>query len=472
MGQPMKKNDAKMLQVISPVDGSVYLERPYHDWATVDAALTLAKKAQKTWRKTPMAERQEYMRKFLAYMLENADKIGEELTWQMGRPLSQTPFEIKGGFAERINYVIDLAPRALADIVPSDAREGFKRFIRREPVGVVAVISPWNYPYLTAVNAIVPALLAGNVVVLKHSFQTPLVGDRFAAGFKAAGLPEGVFQHFDLTDEDTQKLTEDARVDFVNFTGSVRVGHIVQKAVSNRFASCGLELGGKDPAYVREDADLKNAVENLVDGAFFNSGQCCCGVERIYVHEKLYDQFVADFAKLASEYKLGNPTQEGINLGPMVRAEQADFVRGQIADAVKQGAKALVDESKFPASKPGTPYLAPQVLVDVDHSMGVMTEESFGPVVGIMKVKSDEEAIKLMNDSKYGLTVSLWTKDADAAEKIGDELETGTVFLNRCDYVDPGLPWTGVKDSGRGASMSVIGFEHLTRPKSYHLRKG
>ena len=470
MGQPMKKETANLLQTVSPVDGRVYVERAYSEWKDVDAALDKAKKAQAQWKKTPLAERQKYMLKFLDHMVSQAKEIGEELTWQMGRPVSQTPGEILRGFSERVKYAVELAPRALADITPHDDREGFKRFIRRDPLGVVAVIAPWNYPYLTAVNAIVPALLAGNVVILKHSFQTPLVGDRFAAGFKAAGLPEGVFQSLDLADADTQRMIEDKRIDYVNFTGSVRVGHIVQKAVSGRFVSAGLELGGKDPAYVRADADMASAVENLVDGAFFNSGQCCCGIERIYVHETVYDKFVEEFVKLTKTYKLGNPTDPATNIGPMVRTAAADFVRTQIDEAVKKGAKALVDEALFPASKKGTPYLAPQVLVNVDHTMSVMTEESFGPVVGIMKVKSDEEAVKLMNDSQYGLTVSLWTKDAAAAEKMGEELETGTVFLNRCDYVDPGLSWTGVKDSGKGASMSVVGFEHLTRPKSFHLK--
>lgn len=470
MGQPMQKPSSNMLRTISPVDGSVYVERPLQDWAAIDAALDKAKKAQKEWRKLPLAERQKYMLKFCDYMVSKAEEIGKELTWQMGRPISQTPGEILRGFQERIKYTVNLAPKALADIIPEDKQDGFKRFIRREPLGVVAIIAPWNYPYLTSVNAIVPALLAGNAVVLKHSHQTPLVADRYAEGFKAAGLPEGVFQHLDISNEDAEKLMADRRVDYVNFTGSVKGGHAVQKAISDKFIVAGLELGGKDPAYVRADADLHNAVENLVDGAFFNSGQCCCGIERIYVHEKIYDKFVEDFVALTKTYKLGNPTDPATNLGPMVRTGAADFVRGQIEEAVKKGAKPLIDESHFPASKKGTPYLAPQVLVNVDHSMSVMMEESFGPVVGIMKVASDEEALKLMNDSPYGLTASIWTKDAEAAEKLGEQLETGTVFLNRCDYLDPGLPWTGVKDTGRGASLSVVGFEHLTRPKSFHLK--
>ena len=469
MGQALPKTQTGILKCISPVDGRVYVERPLQGLADIDAALTRAKKAQKDWRNVPMAERQKLILKFLDAMVANADKIGEEISWQMGRPISYTPNEIRKGFVERVRYMTDLAPKALADIVPP-MQEGFTRFIRREPVGVVAVIAPWNYPCLTSVNAIVPALLSGNAVILKHSHQTPLVADRFAQGFKAAGLPDGVFQTLDLSHEDTEKMMADKRVDFVNFTGSVSGGHAVQKAISGKFIAAGLELGGKDPAYVRADADLKSAVENLVDGAFFNSGQCCCGIERIYVHESLYKDFVDDFVALTNTYKLGNPLEKETTLGPMVRTSSADFVRGHIADALKKGAKALIDEKHFPMSKAGTPYLAPQVLVDVNHSMAVMMEETFGPVVGIMKVKSDDEAIGLMNDSPYGLTASLWTKDAAAAEKIGNQLETGTVFMNRCDYVDPGLPWTGVKDTGRGASLSVLCFDHLTRPKSFHLK--
>lgn len=469
MSQAMQKTKSGNLQTISPVDGSIFVERAMQNMVDVEAVLAKAKKAQRDWQNVPLAERQKIMLKFLDAMVAKADEIGTELTWQMGRPVRYTPGELRGGFSERIRYMVDLAPKALADVFPEE-REGFKRYIRREPVGIVAVIAPWNYPYLTSANTIVPALLAGNAVVLKHSHQTPLCADRFAAAFKEAGLPDGVFQYVDLSHEDTEKMIADPRIGFVNFTGSVKAGHAVQKAISGRFIVAGLELGGKDPAYVRADADLNYAVENLVDGAFFNSGQCCCGIERIYVHDSLYQKFVDGFVDLTKKYKLGNPLETDTTLGPMVRTGAADFVRGHITDAVGRGAKALVDEKLFAASKQGMPYLAPQVLVDVDHTMPVMTEESFGPVVGIMKVKSDEEAIKLMNDSDYGLTASLWTQDVAAAEKIGRDLETGTVFMNRCDYVDPGLPWTGVKDTGRGASLSALCFESLTRPKGFHLR--
>lgn len=466
-----EETNAKVLRTISPVDGSVYVERPLQGWREVDAALNKAKRAQKSWSQTPLSERQRIVLRFLDVMIANAQAIGEELTWQMGRPIAQTPGEILRGFQERVRYIVDLAPKALADVIPDDSHAGIKRYVRHEPLGIVAVIAPWNYPYLTSVNTVVPALLSGSAVMLKHSHQTPLVADRYAAAFEAAGLPEGVFQRFDLSHEDTETLIADPRVDYVNFTGSVRGGHAVQKAISGKFIDAGLELGGKDPAYVRPDADMKQTVENLVDGSFFNSGQSCCGIERIYVHEKIYKTFVDDFVDLTYQYRFGNPTDPAVNLGPMVRTAAAEFVRQQIAEAVHKGGKALIDARRFPASQPGTPYLAPQVLIDVDHSMSIMMEETFGPAVGIMKVKSDEEALQLMNDSPFGLSASLWTSDADAAEAIGQEIETGTVFLNRCDYLDPGLAWTGVKDTGRGASLSIVGFEHLTRPKSFHLRR-
>ena len=373
------------------------------------------------------------------------------------------------GFEERARYMIALAPQALADIQPA-AKTGFTRFIRREALGVVAIIAPWNFPYLTSVNGIIPALLAGNAVVLKHSSQTPLCADRFAEAFKAAGLPEGVFQHLDLSHADSEALMADPRVNAVNFTGSVKGGLAVQKAISGKFIAAGLELGGKDPAYVRADVNLTHAVENLVDGAFFNSGQSCCGIERIYAHADVYDAFVEEFAALVRRYNLGNPLEAATNLGPCVRASAADFVRGQVAEAIQQGASALIDAKEFAADAVGTPYLAPQVMVDVDHSMRIMTEESFGPVVGIMKVGSDAEAVRLMNDSAFGLTASIWTRDEAAALSLGDQVETGTLFMNRCDYLDPALAWTGVKNSGRGCTLSSVGYENLTRPKSFHLR--
>jgi acyl-CoA reductase-like NAD-dependent aldehyde dehydrogenase len=334
----------------------------------------------------------------------------------------------------------------------------------------VFTIAAWNYPYLIAVNAVVPALMAGNAVVLKHSAQTPLCAERFAEAFATSGLPEGLFQVLHADHGTTERVMQDVRVDFVAFTGSVAGGHAVQRAVSGRFIGTGLELGGCDPVYVRHDANLEHAIENTVDGAYFNSGQSCCGLQRIYVHASLYDKFVEGFVDLTRKYVLGNPLDPQTTLGPVVRTAAADTIRSQIDVSVRAGARAVIDESAFAASKPGTPYLAPEVLLDVDHRMPVMREEIFGPVAGIMKVRSDEEAVNLLNDSVYGLTGAIWTSDPEAGLAIGERVDTGTWFMNRCDYLDPALAWVGVKDSGRGCTLSKVGYEHLTRPKSFHLR--
>jgi acyl-CoA reductase-like NAD-dependent aldehyde dehydrogenase len=374
------------------------------------------------------------------------------------------------GFEERALHMLAIAPEALATLTLPE-KPGFSRFVRREPLGLVLTIAPWNYPYLTAVNSVVPALAAGNAVMLRHSAQTPLCAERFGEAFDAAGLPPGVFQFLHADHEDVEWLVREQPVDHVAFTGSVDAGRTLQRAAAAlRFPSVGLELGGKDPAYVRADADVGHAVAGLVDGAFFNAGQSCCGIERIYVHEAVYDRFVEAFVETTRTYRLGDPRDPGTTLGPMVRSAAAELVRGQVAEALAAGARSLVDPAAFPADAPGTPYLAPRVLVDVDHSMRLMTEETFGPAVGIQRVASDDEAVARMNDSAYGLTASIWTADEDAALAIGDRVETGTWFQNRCDYLDPGLAWTGVKDSGRGCTLSRIGYESLTRPKSFHLR--
>ena len=468
MSQPMKDNTMSRFQTISPIDNSIYSERAYNTSIDIEHALTLAKSAQISWKKTTLSERQSLLEKALDILIQNAPDIAKEITWQMGRPLSQSPGEISG-LEERARHMINIAPDALADVTPEE-QDGFIRHISHVPLGVIAIIAPWNYPYLTSVNGIFPALLAGNTVVLKHSHQTPLVADRYAQAFEQAGLLEGVFQTLDLTHADTETLIADPRIDFVNFTGSVQGGHAVQKAISNKFINAGLELGGKDAAYVRADADVSFAVENLVDGAFFNSGQSCCGIERIYVHADIYDQFIEGFAKLTKEYRLGNPLDADTNLGPMVRTSAADFVRSEIKKAVDAGATALIDEALFPKSEAGTAYLAPQVLVNVDHTMDIMLEENFGPVVGIMKVASDDEAISLVNDSAYGLTASIWTQDNKIGAELAQDIETGTVFMNRCDYLDPALAWTGVKNSGRGCTLSSLGFASVTRPKSFNFR--
>jgi len=456
------------IKVRSPVDGSIYAERPLAAPAEIERAVAAARAAQRDWAHLPLAERAAHCTRFVDAMLADKAAMAEELTRQMGRPIRYTPFEVDR-MAERARYMIDAAPAALAD-VQAPAQAGFTRFVRKVPLGLVFVVAPWNYPYLTAVNAIVPALLAGNAVVLKHSAQTPLVAERFAQGFAKAGLPAGLFQALHLGHGDAAKLIGDPRVDYVAFTGSVEGGHAVVEAARRRFIGLGLELGGKDPAYVRADADFDHAVENLVDGAFFNSGQSCCAIERIYVDRALYPRFVDAFVALTRQYVLGDPLDQATTLGPMVRGLAADLVRDQVDEAVAKGARALIGAGDFPAHPRSSPYLAPQVLVDVDHGMRVMHEESFGPVIGIMPVASDAEAVRLMNDSRYGLTAAIWTADEAAAIRIGDQAETGTWFMNRCDYLDPALAWTGVKDSGRGISLSILGYDVLTRPKSFHLR--
>ena len=456
-------------RIVSPIDGSIVAERETVSEAARTATVERAAAAQRDWRAVPLAERAAMVEGAVAWCCGHVDELAVELTVQMGRPVAHTPFEITRGFQERARHMAGIAPDALADAA-APPKDGFTRFIRREPVGVVLVVAPWNYPYLTSVNTIVPALLAGNSVVLKHATQTLLCAERYADAFRAAGLPDGVFQAIHATHDDIARLIDDPRVGFVAFTGSVEAGHAIQRAARERFVGTGLELGGKDPSYVRADCDLEFAIAENVDGAFFNAGQSCCGIERIYVADAVYDAFVEGFVELTRGYVLGDPRDDATTIGPMVNPAAAEFVRGQIADAVAAGARVLVGEADFDASAPGTPYLAPTVLVDVDHSMKVMREESFGPVIGIQRVCSDDEAIALMNDSDYGLTAAIWSSDSDTALALGDRIETGTVFLNRCDYLDPALAWTGVKDTGFGASLSPLGFLSVTRPKSFHLR--
>ena len=425
-----------------------------------------ARKAQKAWAATPLDERIALVSEGVARLDRvNADLV-TELAWQMGRPVRYGGE--MGGVRERTAYMAGIAGESLAPEVIEDSAK-FRRVLAREPAGIVFVIAPWNYPFLTAINTIVPALIAGNAVVLKHASQTPLAGERLAQAF--AHLPDGLFTNVFLDHATTAELIGGRAFDFINFTGSVRGGQEIERAAAGTFTGLGLELGGKDPGYVRADADLDAAVETLMDAAMYNSGQCCCGIERIYVAAPLYDAFVEKSAALVSGYRLGSPLEQETTLGPMASRRFADTVRGQVAEAVAAGAKPLIDPGLFPADTGDSAYLAPQILTGVDHSMRVMTEESFGPVVGIMPVRDDEEAIRLMNDSRYGLTASVWTGDVDKAEEIGARLETGTVFMNRADYLDPALTWTGVKDTGRGAALSHLGYLSVTRPKSYHLRK-
>lgn len=456
------------LKTYSPIDNSVYVERSFATQQEIELALSKAHTAQKLWRLSSLAEREEYCSAAVDVIVANKDAIALELSWQMGRPIRYTPGEING-FEERARYMIATAKTALAPIELPE-KPGFIRYIKREPLGINLVIAPWNYPFLTTVNVVIPAIMAGNAVLLKSSAQTPLVAERFAEGFKKACLPEGVFQYMHLTHADTEQLIRSPQINAVAFTGSVTGGAMVERAAAGRFISVGLELGGKDPAYVRADADLEHAVETVVDGAFFNSGQSCCGIERVYVHQDVYDEFVTKAVALVKQYRLGRSDDPETTLGPLVRVAAADFVRGQIKEALEQGAIAHIHPQDFALDKPGSAYLAPQVLTEVNHRMRLMNEETFGPVVGIMKVCSDEEAVALMNDSDYGLTAAVFTKDIAQGIALGEQLQTGTFFINRCDYLDPALAWTGVKNSGRGCTLSTLGYESLTRPKSFHIK--
>jgi acyl-CoA reductase-like NAD-dependent aldehyde dehydrogenase len=455
-------------RTISPVDGRVYVERELAAPARIEAALELAVRAQRAWRGVPVAERAATLERFCDAFEARRQAIATEIAWQMGRPIRYAPNEVRGTL-ERARHMIAIGPEAVADI-DVGPKAGFRRFLRREPLGVVLTVAAWNYPYLIAVNSVVPAILAGNVVLLKHSAQTPLCAERFAECFREAGLPDGVFQFLHMGHDDTECLIRDPRVDFVAFTGSVAGGHAVQRAAAERFVGVGLELGGCDAAYVRHDADLAHAAENLVDGAYFNSGQSCCGIQRLYVHERVYDDFVERWTGLTRQYVLGNPLADETTLGPVVRPAAAETILRQIDASVSAGARPVFRGAEFGEGRLGRQYLAPQLLLEVDHSMAVMREEIFGPVAGIMKVASDEAAVSLINDSEFGLTAAIWSGDAEAAIAIGDQVQVGTWFMNRCDYLDPALAWVGVKDSGRGCTLSSVGYEHLTRPKSFHLR--
>ncbi|WP_170439596.1 aldehyde dehydrogenase family protein [Ruegeria arenilitoris] len=455
----------QVLKCISPIDGSVFAERNTLDRDAAFAAAGQARAAQADWAARPLQERIDLVMAGVAAVGAMNDEIVPELARMMGRPVRYGG-EFSG-FSERANYMAGIARDALADIAVGED-ETFKRYIKRVPHGVVFVVAPWNYPYMTAINTVAPALIAGNTVVLKHATQTLLVGERMARAFHSAGVPEDVFQNLFLSHDVTNDLIAGKAFDFVNFTGSVAGGQAMERAAAGTFTPVSTELGGKDPGYVMEDADLDAAVDTLIDGAMFNSGQCCCGIERIYVHESLYDDFVAKAVEIVRGYKLGNPLDPETTLGPMANVRFADEVRAQIAEAVAAGAVAHIETF---AGDDGGAYLTPQILTNVTHDMRVMRDESFGPVVGIMKVSSDDEAIALMNDSEFGLTASLWTRDVARAERIGDRIETGTVFMNRADYLDPGLCWTGCKNTGRGGGLSIIGYHNLTRPKSYHLKK-
>jgi acyl-CoA reductase-like NAD-dependent aldehyde dehydrogenase len=458
-----------MQKTITPINNSLYLERPYLENSEIDKTIDTSVRASKEWRQTTVQERIQVVNKFIDNLINLGEEIKKEICWQIGRPISQCGSELRG-FEERSRYMVEIAEECLSDIVVKKNNE-FDNYIFKAPLGVIFIMAPWNYPVMTATNTIVPALLSGNSVILKHSSQTPMCAELIAKALIGTGIPEGLFQYIHTDHSSCEKIISDSRIAHVVFTGSVNGGKEIKKYIGQRFINVGLELGGKDPAYVRSDCDLNHAIENLIDGAFFNSGQSCCGIERIYVDKSIFKDFVDGAKSLTEKYILGDPSDSNTNLGPVVRMSAANFIRSQMEEAIAQGANKIVDESKFEIASLDNCYVAPQILVNVNHEMRFMTEETFGPTVGIMPVESENEAINLMNDSPYGLTASLWTKDFEFAKSFGKKIDTGTFFMNRCDALDPALAWTGVKDTGVGCSLSKLAFDHLTRPQSFHMRK-
>ena len=459
-----------MVDIVSPIDHEVAFSYDELTEAQAFAALDVAESAQRGWAEVPLSERVELCRQMLDAYRVHLEANASEITRMMGKPLAQARGEFEGGVVERTLSLCDQAAEALADHVLPE-RQGFRRVVRREPVGVVLNIAAWNYPLLVPINVVVPAVLAGNAVLLKHAPQTALVAAQLQRAFTDAGAPAGLVQGLMASHETVAAVVHSRRLGAVAFTGSVRGGHEVLRTVAQEnFIPTGFELGGKDPALVLPDADLEFTAGNLVDGAFYNAGQSCCGIERIYVHAEVYDRFIEAYAAGVRGYVLGNPLHDGVTLGPVVNAAAAERVRAHNAQAVSKGARSLVPADAFDVPDTSPCYLAPQAFDQVTHDMDLMREETFGPTVGIMKVSSVDEAVARMNDSAYGLTASIWSADDVRAEAIARRVQAGTVFLNRCDYLDPEMPWTGVKDSGVGCSLGRYGFGQVTRPKSYHLR--
>lgn len=455
------------LKVVNPYTGEVAFTVPQLPMGEVDAVVARARKAFEDWRFTPMDERLALCKRFVEAFKAMGGQVAADITLQMGKPLSQAKGEINR-LVERAEHMMSIAPEVLAD-EPAPVIPKFNRYIRHEPLGVVFDVAAWNYPLLIAVNVVVPSVLAGNAVILKHSSKTPRCGQAFEDAFKKAGAPEYLVQHVVADHAVADAFVKHPGVDYVSFTGSTKGGHEIVRGAVDRFINIGLELGGKDPAYVCADAPFDFAVENCVDGAFYNAGQSCCAIERVYVDKSIYDRFVEAYVAKTKEYVLGDPMDAKTSIGPLASKSAPSFLESQIEDAIHAGGRLVLDPKSFGKPAKGW-FAAPAVVADAPQRCALMQDESFGPVIGITPVSGDEEAIKFMNDSLYGLTASIWTNDVDRAIRIGQRVETGTFFMNRCDYCDPALPWTGVKDTGRGCSLSPYGFHQLTRLKSMHLR--
>ena len=453
------------LELINPANGEKFRELPYHNWDEVESLLVKAGNTQKQWKHTEISERIHLVKAAMDYFRDNKHSIAEDITQQMGKPISQSMNEVMG-MIHRAEVCCDLAEDALKDITLPEAN-GLRRFIKREPLGVVLDIAAWNYPLLIAVNVVVPAVLAGNTVAIKHSSLTPLCGKAFEDAFKHAGAPDGLVTSLIMDHQTTEQVIQSGLIQHLSFTGSVAGGRRVKASAGSQFIETGLELGGKDPAYIREDADLDLTISNVMDGVFYNAGQSCCAVERIYVHESLFNEFVDGAMSFMNKLVIGDPMDKSTDMGPLAQNSGIDTVIAQLEDAEKKGAEITFHSGVMPKGKK---FIQPAILTNVNHHMAVMLDETFGPIVGIMAVKSDDQAIKLMNDSPFGLTASVWTKDTEKAIEIGNQIETGTFFQNRCDVLDPALPWVGVKDSGKGYTLSALGLQQLTRPKSFNFK--
>lgn len=453
------------MELVNPATEEVFRTVNLTEDREIDSILSRMRAAQQQWRDVPVAGRAEICRRFIDAFRSMKEAVALDITRQVGKPIAQARREVDT-MLDRAGAMVRLASASLQDdVLPP--KDGFRRFIRHEPLGVVLDIPAWNYPLLIAVNVVIPGLLAGNAVLIKHARLTPLCGDAFVEAFRQTSLPPDLVASIHAGHDTIRRLIDSRAVDFISFTGSVEGGREVYKAASGQLLDMGLELGGKDPALVCEDANFNFAVENLVDGAFYNTGQSCCAIERIYVMRPLFERFVDAYVAAVETYRAGNPEDETTTIGPLARRKAVEFLEYQVSQAVERGAKVLTGGRCLP----GRGYFfEPTVLVNVDHGMSVMMEESFGPVIGIMPVDSEEEAVRLMNDSPYGLTASIWTEDVARGESLAHRTAAGTVYVNRCDYLDPELAWTGIKDSGHGCTLSHLGFLHLTRPKSFHLR--
>ncbi len=453
------------MQVVNPATEEIIADLKEDNAASLQQKFEKLKQGQKKWNGVPLKERISILQKFSELLKENTEELARILTSEVGKPLQQSRNEINGARA-RIKWLTENAEKYLNEEVMNED-ENMKEVIRYEALGVICNISAWNYPYLVGTNVFVPALLAGNAVMYKPSEFSPLTGLEIERFLKQAGVPDDVFQ-IAIGGGEIGKVLLEMNFDGYYFTGSYKTGKYIYEKVAPKMVPCQLELGGKDPLYVADDvADIKSVAAGTADGAFYNNGQSCCSVERIYVHEKVYDKYVDEFVKEVKSWKVGNPNDE-VYIGPLTRKLQLEFVEGQVKDAVSKGAKVLTGGKR--AIGKGY-FFEPTVLADVNHNMSVMREESFGPVIGIQKVKSDDEAITLMSDTEYGLTSAVYSSSKERAEKILSRMNSGTGYWNCCDRVSAALPWSGRKHSGFGATLSHIGLRAFTHPKSLHLRK-